>query len=192
MVDCLKLLLISGSEKSAESLSALLKEVRIASVLTVKSGGEARRILLDNDFDIILINTPLTDEFGNELAAALTETTASSVIMLVRHDIADGVAQKMERFGVLVIEKPVGKIILHQTIRLAAAARNRLLGIKQDNIRLQQKIEEIRLVDRAKCVLIQYLNMTEEQAHKYIEKQAMNTRMTRKDIAVSILKSYEI
>ena len=157
----MKLLLISGSEKSAESLSALLKEVRIASVLTVKSGGEARRILLDNDFDIILINTPLTDEFGNELAAALTETTASSVIMLVRHDIADGVAQKMERFGVLVIEKPVGKIILHQTIRLAAAARNRLLGIKQDNIRLQQKIEEIRLVDRAKCVLIQYLNMTD-------------------------------
>ena len=56
---------------------------------------------------------------------------------------------------------------------------------------MQRKIEEIRLIDRAKCILIQYLQMTEPQAHKYIEKQAMNLRQSRVQMAESILKTYE-
>ena len=73
-----------------------------------------------------------------------------------------------------------------------SAARNRIVGLQSENVRLQSKIEEIRLVDRAKCALIQYLNMTEPQAHRYIEKQAMDMRTTRREIAQNILKTYEV
>ena len=76
-------------------------------------------------------------------------------------------------------------------MRLTVTARRRLLGLRKENVKLQTKIEEIRLVDRAKCALIQYLNMTEQQAHRYIEKQAMDMRMTRKEVAQGILKTYE-
>ena len=54
-----------------------------------------------------------------------------------------------------------------------------------------QKIEDIKMIDRAKCILIQYLNMTESEAHRYIEKQAMDMRTTRKTIAEGILRTYE-
>ena len=63
--------------------------------------------------------------------------------------------------------------------------------LQRENVKLQQKIEEIRLVDRAKCCLIQYLNMTEAQAHRHIEKQAMDTRRTRREVAEGILQTYE-
>ena len=53
------------------------------------------------------------------------------------------------------------------------------------------QIEEIRLVDRAKCALIQYLSFTEQQAHRHIEKQAMDMHIT-KEVALGILKTYEI
>ena len=66
-----------------------------------------------------------------------------------------------------------------------------MLGLRDENIQLQQKIEEIRLVDRAKCALIQYLNLTEAQAHRYIEKQAMDLRLSRRQVAEAILKTYE-
>ncbi|MBO5438043.1 MAG: ANTAR domain-containing protein, partial [Thermoguttaceae bacterium] len=36
--------------------------------------------------------------------------------------------------------------------------------------------------DRAKCVLIEYLNMTEADAHRYIEKQAMDLRRSKRDL----------
>ena len=71
------------------------------------------------------------------------------------------------------------------------ASRKRVQNLESENHKLQKKIDEIRLVDRAKCILIQYLNMTEPQAHKYIEKQAMNMRQSRLQTAEMILKTYE-
>jgi response regulator NasT len=65
------------------------------------------------------------------------------------------------------------------------------MTLENENNKLQKKIEAIRLVDRAKCVLIQYLNMTEPQAHRYIEKQAMDLRQSRVATAENILKTYE-
>ncbi len=53
-------------------------------------------------------------------------------------------------------------------------------------------MEETKLVNRAKCVLIQNLKLTESQAHRYIEKQAMDTRQTKKEIAQKILTTYEM
>ena len=47
------------------------------------------------------------------------------------------------------------------------------------------------MVDRAKCAMIQYLNMTEPQAHRYIEKQAMDLRITKKEVARGILETYD-
>ncbi|WP_334294967.1 ANTAR domain-containing protein [Terrisporobacter hibernicus] len=39
--------------------------------------------------------------------------------------------------------------------------------------------------------MIQYLKMSEEQSHKYIEKQAMDLRITKVEVAKNILKTYE-
>ena len=49
----------------------------------------------------------------------------------------------------------------------------------------------MRLINRAKCTLIEYLKFTEPQAHRYIEKQAMNNRQTRREVAEKILKTYK-
>ena len=71
------------------------------------------------------------------------------------------------------------------------AACRRMAGLRQKNVKLQSKIEEMRLVDRAKCALIQYLNMTEAQAHRYVEKQAMDLRKSKTEVAEGILRTYE-
>lgn len=63
--------------------------------------------------------------------------------------------------------------------------------MRRENSQLKQKIEDIRIVDRAKCILISYLNMSEQEAHRYIEKQAMDLRTTRRAVAESLLRTYE-
>ena len=52
-------------------------------------------------------------------------------------------------------------------------------------------MEEIRIVNKAKWTLIDNLKMTEEEAHRYIEKQAMNERATKRKIAENIIKTYK-
>ena len=63
--------------------------------------------------------------------------------------------------------------------------------IWSENAALHNKLSELRLVNRAKCVLIQYLGIGEAQAHRYIEKQAMDQRVSKRGLAEIIIKTYE-
>ena len=69
--------------------------------------------------------------------------------------------------------------------------RRKFNPIVNENEKLKEKINDIRLIDRAKLTLIQYLKMSEEESHKYIEKQAMDLRITKVEVAKNILKIYE-
>ncbi len=184
------ILLVSSSEKGRSAVSQLLTGA--GQVYTAANGSEARRILSQTDFSLIVINAPLIDEPGHELAVMITENSTAGVILLVKCDLADELSDRLEPYGVFVVGKPLNRALFYQAVRLTLATRNRLLGLRSENIKLQTKIEEIRLIDRAKCALIQYLKMTEPQAHRYIEKQAMDMRKTRREVAENILKTYEV
>lgn len=184
-------LIVSGSDKGIDLISQLLNTNGKIDVTSAKSSSEARRLINAFEYDIVIINAPLTDEFGDNLAVTITEISVSGVILIVNNEMSDDISAKVENCGVLVVSKPIIRQVFLQSQKLAIATKKRIIGLKSENISLQQKIEEIRIVTRAKCVLIQYLNMTETQAHRYIEKQAMDMRTTRQEIAQNILKTYE-
>ena len=68
---------------------------------------------------------------------------------------------------------------------------DQLKYLQAENAQLKQKIDDMRIIDRAKCLLISCLSMSEQEAHRYIEKQAMDMRETKRAIAEGILKTYE-
>lgn len=60
-----------------------------------------------------------------------------------------------------------------------------------DNDLHLRESEDIKIINRAKQVLITRLSMSEPEAHRYIEKRAMDMRLTKRAVAESILKTYE-
>ena len=50
-------------------------------------------------------------------------------------------------------------------------------------------LEETKLVGRAKIILMEKMRITEPEAHRYIEKEAMDSRRTRKEVAESIINA---
>ena len=183
-------LIVCSSEKGIEFYSQLLRSAGIPELSGVRNGAEARRLFIDNDFDVVLVHAPLMDEYGSEVAATAAERTSAGVLLVVKNEVADEVAARVEDYGVIVVGWPILKPLFHQALKIAAASRRRMLGLKSKNIQLQRQIEDMRLIDRAKCALIQCLHMTEPQAHRYIEKQAMDKRTTRRQVAESILQTY--
>lgn len=182
-----RMLIVTATTKSQDMLAQFLASCGVqAQTVPAASGAQARRILVDGDFDLILINSPLPDEFGHELAQAACET-AAGVILLAKAEIADEVSAKVEDDGVFVIPKPLSRTLFLQALRMTRTARARLTGLRKENHRLQQRIEDIRLVDRAKCLLIECCGMTEPDAHAYIEQQAMQRRCTKRIVAEDII-----
>ncbi len=184
-------LIISNTEKSIVYLTSVLKEAAVSNITTISNAGEARRLLITKDFDLCIINAPLPDEFGEGLAYDIATKGISEVMLIVKSELFDEIAAKTEDFGILTLAKPINKSLLWSSLKMAQVTHKRIRAMQSENKKLVQKIEDIRMVDRAKCILISHLSMTEPEAHRYIEKQAMDMRVPRRKVAEEILKTYE-
>lgn len=184
-------LIVSGTHKGVASITEMLSPGEFYPVFSAFSGGEARRLLLTNSYDFVIVNTPLPDEFGHELAIHVVGKAMSGAMMIVKSEIYDQVCAQAEPYGILTIPRPVARPLFYQALRLLIATQNRWRRFDHENKKLQTKMEEIRIVARAKCILVEYLRMSEQQAHRYIEKQAMDMRTSKKNIAESILQTYD-
>ena len=184
-------LILASTEKNIVALKEMLRGTSIHHISTVATAGEARRLLIENDYDLCIINAPLPDEHGQNLACNIASKGISQVFLLVKAEVFEEISEKVEDYGVITIAKPINRVLLGNAFKLAGATHKKMRNMQKENQKLLQKIEDIRIVDRAKCILISYLAMTEPEAHKYIERQAMDMRITRRDVAEEILKTYE-
>ena len=155
------------------------------------SADAARRCLNAEAFDIIIINTPLKDESGLKLAAELCASGSRGILLFVKAAHYPKVSSQLSPYGILTLSKPLSKEMILQSLQLLSATLERLSHAENEKAALTAKIEELRIISRAKCVLIDQLRMSETEAHRYIEKQAMDRRTTRGRVAQSIIEIYE-
>lgn len=168
----------------------MLKKISSPKITIVDSCAKARNFT-DNHFDLCIINAPLPDESGKELSIELSKILTCQVIFVVKAEIFDIISAQVETHGIITIQKPVNTQIFELSLKITKAISARLNRLQSENCKLSQKIEDIKTIDRAKCILISYLGMSEAEAHKYIEKQAMDMRLSKRKICERILKTYE-
>ena len=141
-------------------------------------------------YDVVIVSTPLRSEFGLNYVAEIHDRTSAVIIVLAKTEIADEVQNRIKFTGAYVLSRPFTKQALVQTIRLAQMAKENMQRLEQERSKLSKQLEDTKIIDRAKCCLIQYLNLTENQAHRHIQKLAMDTRRTQREIADDILNTY--
>ncbi len=186
----MRVLVVSASQKITELFNELLPPAVFNPIISASSCGEAKRAQLAAEYDIVVINTPLSDEFGTEFALDLAADSAVAVLLLVSAELHGEVAGRVESYGVMTLSKPLNRSTLSTAMSLAYATRARLRVMDVKLQSLSARMGELRVINRAKWTLIEALGMTEVQAHRYIEKQAMDQRVGKGEIAIGILKTY--
>lgn len=186
-----KVLIVSGSQQLVDSLCKFVKEAGEFRIETASTGESAREFAAAEHFRAIIVCPPLPGESACAVACGIARSTGTIVILIVKESIDALSAAEYEKAGVIALPKPVTKPVFLQAFRLVCTLQSRFTGLANENDRLRNKIDEMKLVDRAKCALIQYLGMTEQMAHRYIEKQAMDMRLPKAVVAEDILKTYE-
>lgn len=184
-------IVISSSERFTTSVLPLLGNDRYYEVFTATDAASARRKLTDARFDIAVINAPLKDEFGTRLALDICDDSTTGVLLLVKSEHYNDIEAELSPHGVLVVSKPTSAQALAQSLTLMCGTRERLRRMEKKTASIEEKMEEIRIVNKAKWLLIEQLKMTESEAHRYIEKTAMDRCVTRRKIAENILATYK-
>lgn len=181
--------LIVAGEKNWDALRALFCPEPGIPVMCLSTAGEARRAAGLRRPGVVLINAPLADEFGPDLALTYMEL-GCDVIFLSPAAQAGEVARRLEPHGVFVLEKPISRQTAQLTIRLVQVSRKRLSRLEEQNRKLQQRLEDLRQVSRAKCLLVGREALSEEEAHHRLEKLAMDSRVSLREAALDVIRLY--
>jgi AmiR/NasT family two-component response regulator len=152
---------------------------------------QARQKLLRTDGCIIIINTPAADEFGIDGAVDIAVRTGTPVMALVSADIYERAVYRARGTGVFILSRPLKGQMLLESANLLLTMQRRIRDLQSENDRLSRRLEELGLVTRAKCILIEKRHMTEPEAHRFLETEAMNNSLTKKEVAQQIIRQYE-
>lgn len=183
-------ILVIGSRKDTEHLCRLLSEIGCSIVETSFSAADGRQVLCNGVYDLVIISTPLPDALGYELACSCANITTAGILLMIGEDLTEEQKVQATSMGILVMKKSFYKTSFQKTIKLLTMAHDHPAGIRGECARLQEKIEEMRIIDRAKEVLMERLLLSEEQAYRYITKHAMDMRVTKIKVAQAVLYTY--
>lgn len=184
-------LLVSSSKKYNETLLPALPSSDFWPVTVAGSVSQARQRMSGSDFDLVIVNAPLPDSTGVDFALDVSADTDSAVLLLLRSEDYEAAYYRALPYGVMTLSKPTSLPMLLQCVRSLCAMRERLRRIRSQQASVEEKIDEIRLINRAKWLLIECLSMTEKDAHHYILTQAMEQRLSKREIAESIIRTYQ-
>lgn len=180
-------LLVSASEAFNRSVYPLLPASRFYPVTQISDLRSAREC---TPSDLVIVNAPLPGGDSLSYCSALSESSDSAVLLLVPQDHLQQAEEKMLPVGVMTLGKPLSSVLLIQALRALCAMHERLRSREQTLLTVEKTVEELKLVNRAKWLLISCLNMTEDEAHRYIGKLAMQQQRQKRDVAESIIRTY--
>ena len=180
-------LIVCDNEKGTSFYKSFLKENGYIDIVAVTSGPMAKRAILDYDFEICIINGPIGGTSGEERSIDIAEKNICQVILFVKAELLEEISAQVEDYGVITVSKPINKQLFWQALKLAKVAQRRINMAHKENVKLEKKLEDMKIISRAKILLMVEQNISEEEAHKLIEKQAMDRRMTRIEVAREIV-----
>ena len=179
-------MIVSSSEQFNTVVKKTLPSGRFSSIEVRKSAAAARRELLARSFDLIVINAPLTDGLGVDFVMDISEKKNTQVLFAVPVEVFKEISSRLVDYGVITIRKPVKEMDLELSVRLLCAVQDSLRKANREVVKLEDKLQEQRLVSRAKLILIQR-GMSETEAHEYIIREAMDRGLTKKAVAEEVI-----
>lgn len=179
-------LLVSRDNKIISQISAFLVPP-LFDLTTTSDFNEARRLAAERSFNIIIADSG--DGYDTDFAINVADSY-STILLLVPNEHFDEISYRVEGYGILTITKPFEPFYFYNMVKIAIAVQYKVQVLSSQTTKLKVKMEEIKQVNRAKMLLMQNMNMTEQEAHRFIEKDAMDRSMKRTAIADEIIKRY--
>ncbi len=184
--DCHSVLLVTKDPKLSQIVSVMLMPP-LFEVDILSDFNEARRRVSERVYNIILAD--YADGEGTDFALD-TSDSLSTILLLTPPAIFEEVSYRVEGYGIISVTNPFDQFYFYNMIKAAIAVQYKVQILSSQTTKLKNKMEEIKLVNRAKMLLMQNLNMTEQEAHHYIEKEAMNRGLKKTSVAENVVKTY--
>lgn len=183
-------LVVTASKTFRDSAAELLSETRCVPVQFASDISAAKRAAAETSFDFVIVNAPLPDDAGIRFALDASDQKNAVVLLLLPPDLYAESSDRAISHGVFLLSKPISKNGFLTAISWLSSARELVRKSEHKIASVDEKMKEIRIVNRAKWLLIEHRHLSETDAHRAIEKQAMDRCITRLTVAQEIIDLY--
>ena len=132
-------------------------------VTVADSAAAARRILQERTYDLVLINTPLPDDFGINLAMEVCGGTDAAVAVFVKRERYKEASARLTGHGILTVARPTTRQMVLQKLQALQAMRERMRTKVEQLASMEDQMCQLQFVNRAQWLLIEQHGMTEEE-----------------------------
>ena len=182
--DTHSVLVVTKDTKLSSTVSVMLMPPLFETEV-ITDFNEARRRVSERVYNIILVD--YAEGSGADFAIDASESL-STILLLTPQKLFEEVSYRVEGYGIITMPNPFDQYYFYNMIKAAIAVQYKVQVLSSQTTKLKVKMEEIKQVNRAKMLLMQNMNMTEPEAHRYIEKEAMDRSMKRIAIAEEIIR----
>jgi two-component system, response regulator PdtaR len=168
-------------------LKEMLEEEGFNVVGEASDGESAIRLARDRAPDLVIMDIKMPGLDGLTAAERVVSEGLSAVLILTAFSQRDLVQRAAKAGAIGYLVKPFQKSDLVPAIEVALARHAELQAVKKETIDLTEQLETRKIVDRAKGKLMDRDGLSEAQAFRAIQKQAMDQRRSMKAVAEEIL-----
>ncbi len=181
------ILIVSSQEQFNTAVKKVIPGGRFNTIEVRKSESAARRELLERAYDIVIIDSPLSDGKATDFLKDIYDKNDMGIIYAVSADKYTKVSAYLVNYGIITVGKPIKDNSLELSIKLLLSMQDKIRESRRQAARLEEKMKELRLISRAKLLLVQN-GMSEDEAHEHIIRTAMNTGLSKKAVAEDIIE----
>ena len=169
-------------------LAEMLAEEGYDVIAAVEDGEQAvvRTEELRPDLVILDVKMPRLD--GIAAAQRIASQRIAPVVMLTAFSQRDLVESARDAGAMAYLVKPFGKSDLLPAIEMAVSRFAELQQLEAEVADLSERLETRKLVDRAKGVLQEKLGLSEPDAFRWIQKTAMDLRLSMREVADGVVE----
>lgn len=152
------------------------------------SGSEAIRKVRLFEPDILLINFDMPDMTGLKVATIIGDENLCSVVLFVTNVQREFCGDIVEDYDITMFPKPVSVDSLLSTLDLILQNRRRFGKLENELSRLKRELDDRKVIEQAKGVLMRKKSVSEAEAYRRIQKMSMDSRVAMREIAKKIIE----
>jgi len=137
--------------------------------------------------DLVVLDVKMPKLDGIAAAQRIAQQRIAPVVILTAFSQRDLVEQARDAGAMAYLVKPFTKNDLMPAIEMAVSRFSELQMLEAEVLDLTERLETRKLVDRAKGVLQQKLELSEPDAFRWIQKTAMDLRLSMKQVAEGVI-----
>jgi two-component system, response regulator PdtaR len=166
-------------------LVEMLREAGYEVVAEVADGAQAIELakLHKPDLAILDVKMPVLDG----ISAAEKIIDIAPVLMLTAFSQRELVERARDAGVMAYVVKPFSIGDLVPAIEIAISRHTQMRSLADEVADLHERLETRKLIDRAKGILMQALNLSEPEAFSWIQRAAMDRRLTMKEVAAAVI-----